>query len=62
MAAAEAQTVDTTKRLAGLRELMKLKENSVQAFVVPSEDQRKSSSWCTLYVVLEAKCKRCCRL
>lgn len=57
MAAAEAQTVDTTKRLAGLRELMKEKENSVQAYVVPSEDQRKYFSWCTMYFVLEAECK-----
>lgn len=57
MATAEAQTVDTTKRLAGLRELMKQKENSVQAFVVPSEDQRKSSSWCTLDLILKAECE-----
>lgn len=57
MATAEAQTVDTTKRLAGLRELMKQKENTVQAFVVPSEDQRKSSSWCTLDLVLKAECE-----
>jgi Xaa-Pro aminopeptidase len=41
MGAAGAQTVDTSKRLAGLRELMGRKDNSVQAFVVPSEDQRK---------------------
>jgi Xaa-Pro aminopeptidase len=41
MGAAGAQTVDTSKRLAALRELMNHTENSVQAFVVPSEDQRK---------------------
>jgi Xaa-Pro aminopeptidase len=44
MGAAGAQTVDTSSRLARLRELMEAKENSVQAFVVPSEDQRKPSS------------------
>jgi Xaa-Pro aminopeptidase len=42
MGTAGAQTVDTSKRLAGLRELMNQKENSVQAFVVPSEDQHSS--------------------
>jgi Xaa-Pro aminopeptidase len=33
-------TVDTTERLAKLRELLKTSENNVKAFVVPSEDQR----------------------
>ncbi|EGO03418.1 hypothetical protein SERLA73DRAFT_174889 [Serpula lacrymans var. lacrymans S7.3] len=39
---AGVQTVDTSKRLAHLRELMRLPENSVKAFVVPSEDQHSS--------------------
>lgn len=53
---AVAQTVDTSKRLAGLRELMNQKENSVKVLVVPSEDQREFcpplymnlSAWLTL--------------
>lgn len=40
MGANGAQTVDTSQRLADLRALMAKKENNVQAFVVPSEDQR----------------------
>jgi hypothetical protein len=40
MGAAGAQTVDTSKRLARLRELMNQKDNYVQTYVVPSEDQR----------------------
>ncbi|KAG5651634.1 hypothetical protein H0H81_007977 [Sphagnurus paluster] len=40
MGAKGTHTVDTTKRLAALRELMASKEHDVQAFVVPSEDQR----------------------
>lgn len=40
MGTAGNQTVDTTQRLSRLREL--LKQNNVQAFVVPSEDQRKT--------------------
>ncbi|KAH7924378.1 Creatinase/aminopeptidase [Leucogyrophana mollusca] len=42
MGAPGAQTVDTSKRLANLRELMKKPENNVKAFVVPSEDQHSS--------------------
>ena len=38
MGADGVHTVNTTVRLAKLRELMK--QHSVQAFVVPSEDQR----------------------
>ena len=41
MGAAGTQTVDTSSRLAKLRELMDEKDNSVKAFVVPSEDQRE---------------------
>lgn len=41
MGAIGAQTVNTTERLASLRELMGKTENSVQAFVIPSEDQRE---------------------
>ena len=36
-----AQTVDTTARLASLRALMKDQDRNVQAFVVPSEDERE---------------------
>jgi Xaa-Pro aminopeptidase len=42
MGAAEAQTVDTTQRLASLRELMSQPDISVKAFVIPSEDQHSS--------------------
>ncbi|KAF5383143.1 hypothetical protein D9615_005019 [Tricholomella constricta] len=42
MGAAGQHMVDTSKRLAGLRELMARKEHDVQAFVVPSEDQHSS--------------------
>lgn len=41
MAAATTGTVKTTQRLAALRELMAQKEHNVQAYVVPSEDQRE---------------------
>jgi hypothetical protein len=41
MGTVETQTVDTTKRLAGLRELMSREDNAVKAYVVPSEDQRE---------------------
>lgn len=40
MAATEGHRVHTTERLARLRALMKKDEVNVQAFVVPSEDQR----------------------
>ena len=53
MTSTEAQTVNTTKRLTDLRELMKQKENSVQAYVVLSEDQRRYHLWRTFYFVLE---------
>jgi Xaa-Pro aminopeptidase len=41
MQGANAQKVDSTQRLAKLRELMSKKDNSVNAIVVPSQDQRK---------------------
>ena len=43
--------VNTSERLAKLRELMKRDENNVQAYVVPSEDQRQS------YLEVEMKAK-----
>ena len=43
MGAVGQHTVNTTERLARLRELMKQKD--VGAFVVPSEDQREFLSW-----------------
>lgn len=43
MGARATQTVDTAGRLQALRELMRKAENNVNAYVVPSEDQRKSS-------------------
>jgi len=43
MGALGQHTVNTTERLAHLRELMKQKD--VGAFVVPSEDQREFLSW-----------------
>lgn len=43
MGAVGRHTVNTTERLAALRELMARKENAVEAFVVPSEDQREYS-------------------
>ncbi|KDR68377.1 hypothetical protein GALMADRAFT_257027 [Galerina marginata CBS 339.88] len=42
MGAAGQHTVNTTERLARLRELMQSKGFEVQAFVVPSEDQHSS--------------------
>ncbi|KAF9457926.1 putative Xaa-Pro aminopeptidase P [Collybia nuda] len=42
MSASGAQTINTTERLAGIRELMTKKEYAVQALVVPSEDQHSS--------------------
>ncbi len=41
MGAIGTQTVDTTERLAALRNLMA--ERNVDAYVVPSEDQRRHS-------------------
>jgi hypothetical protein len=41
MGAVGTQMVDTSARVAALRELMAKKENNVDAFVVPSEDQRE---------------------
>jgi len=41
MGAIGTQMVDTTARVAALRELMAKQENNVDAFVVPSEDQRE---------------------
>lgn len=41
MGARGTHRVDTTKRLENLRELMR--KSNVQAFVVPSEDQRAFS-------------------
>lgn len=46
MGAIGTETVDTTNRLAALRKLMA--EHNVSAYIVPSEDQRKSlgsSDW-----------------
>jgi len=45
------EMVNTSERLAKLRELMKRDENNVQAYVVPSEDQRQS------YLEVEMKAK-----
>ncbi|KAG2058192.1 Creatinase/aminopeptidase [Suillus hirtellus] len=42
MGAIKTRTVNTTERLAKLRELLKKPENNVKAFVVPSEDQHFS--------------------
>lgn len=36
-----SQTVNTTKRLDALRQLMAKPENDVTAYVIPSEDQRQ---------------------
>jgi Xaa-Pro aminopeptidase len=41
MGASGTRTVDTTERLAKLRELLKKPENNVKVFIVPSEDQRR---------------------
>jgi hypothetical protein len=43
MGAVGRHTVNTTERLAALRELMARSEHDVGAFVVPSEDQRECS-------------------
>lgn len=43
MGAKATATVDTTKRVEALRELMRRKEYDVTAYVVPSEDQRAYS-------------------
>ena len=40
MGAAETQTVNTTKRLQALRELMSQEKYNVNALIIPSEDQR----------------------
>ena len=45
MGALATQTVSTTKRLEALRLLMQKPENNVNAYVVPSEDQRKSCTF-----------------
>ena len=46
MGALATQTVSTTKRLEALRLLMQKPENNVNAYVVPSEDQREHrNSW-----------------
>jgi hypothetical protein len=50
--------VDTTSRLAKLRELMKAEDNSVQALVVPSEDQRKSLAISSLWSLISLSCIR----
>jgi Xaa-Pro aminopeptidase len=42
MGAVGTQTVNTTERLAKLRELMVNSKYEVKAYVVPSEDQRES--------------------
>ncbi|KAG1849688.1 peptidase M24, structural domain-containing protein [Suillus subalutaceus] len=42
MDAVKTRTVDTTERLAKLRELLKKPENNVKVFIVPSEDQHFS--------------------
>lgn len=42
MDAIRTRTVDTTERLAKLRELLKKPENNVKVFIVPSEDQHFS--------------------
>ncbi|KAG2145174.1 peptidase M24, structural domain-containing protein [Suillus clintonianus] len=42
MGASGTRTVNTTERLAKLRQLLKKPENKVKAFVVPSEDQHFS--------------------
>ncbi|KAG6866506.1 hypothetical protein C0991_003050 [Blastosporella zonata] len=39
---AASGTVNTSERLAGLRQLMAQEEHNIQAFVVPSEDQHSS--------------------
>jgi hypothetical protein len=52
MSATATGTVDTTERLAKLRELLRKPENNVKAFVVPSEDQRMHTSHKTLGPVL----------
>jgi hypothetical protein len=43
MGGSGAQTVHTTERLVTLRKLMKEENTKVNAFVVPSEDQRMSA-------------------
>ncbi|KAG6909923.1 hypothetical protein DXG01_014443 [Tephrocybe rancida] len=42
MAEVASGTVNTSQRLAALRQLMAQEENNIQAFVVPSEDQHSS--------------------
>ncbi|KAG1887630.1 peptidase M24, structural domain-containing protein [Suillus subluteus] len=42
MDAIKTRTVDTTERLAKLRELLKKPDNNVKVFIVPSEDQHFS--------------------
>lgn len=50
MGAIGRHTVNTTERLAALREHMS--RHSVGAFVVPSEDQRERSDRCPIYSIL----------
>jgi hypothetical protein len=52
MGAVGRHTVNTTERLAALRELMARDEQTVGAFVVPSEDQRERSDRCPIYGTL----------
>ena len=50
MGAIGRHTVNTTDRLAALRELMSRDDHAVGAYVVPSEDQRELSDRCPMYV------------
>ena len=45
MGAQATHTVNTTRRLEALRQLMSTPENDVTAYVVPSEDQRAWVGW-----------------
>jgi hypothetical protein len=49
--------VHTTERLKHLRDLMRKEDVNVQAFVVPSEDQRT----CTLHFLVQVKKNFCFR-
>jgi len=52
MGAIATQTVDTTERLAALRKLME--ENNVDAYIVPSEDQRMGFSLIRFQITADA--------
>jgi len=52
MGAIGRHTVNTTERLAALRELMARNDHAVGAFVVPSEDQREFLDRWPIYVTL----------